>query len=578
MKKNKRENNKKKNILNIILSIITIIFIIFLKIVNILPTLYFIIISVVIILFTILLLVLNKKKKKIGYILSIIIILIYLLLSYYLGITKNYFSSFSKIHYNEDTYLVLVDKDSPYDKIKDLSNKSIGYINSELKDMNKVLEKLDKEVTMNKEEYTDYDELFSDLSNNNIDSLLIDESYYNIKTEETGTDNYKIIYKIKIRSLVKSDTKEVDITKDPFTIYISGIDTYGNIETVSRSDVNILLTFNPTTKQVLLTSIPRDSYVQLAGTKGYKDKLTHAGNYGVNMSIDTIKNLLNIDINYYIRVNFSTVEKIIDSLRGVDVYSEYSFVSYIDNYKFYKGYNHMNGKQALAFSRERKTLPSGDIDRGRNQEAVIEAIIRKATSSEIIYNYPTILKNTKNTFQTNLTDKDITSLIKKELTNLGGWNVTSNVITGEGKLDYTYSYPTQKLYVMNINNESLNKTINLINKVINGDKLDSSYGQPGNIKNPDKVIITEPSQDTEKPKEDSKDNDTKDNVTDNTKDPLDDILPDDDKSKDNNDNTSNNDDKNNNDKNNNDNNEENNDQKDDNLKDILPNEEKANNP
>lgn len=439
--------------------------------------------------------------------------------------------------------------------------------------MNKVLEKLDKEVTMNKEEYTDYDKLFSDLSNNNIDSLLIDESYYNIKAEETGTDNYKIIYKIKIRSLVKSDTKEVDITKDPFTIYISGIDTYGNIETVSRSDVNILLTVNPTTKQVLLTSIPRDSYVQLAGTKGYKDKLTHAGNYGVNMSIDTIKNLLNIDINYYIRVNFSTVEKIIDSLKGVDVYSEYSFVSYIDNYKFYKGYNHMNGKQALAFSRERKTLPSGDIDRGRNQEAVIEAIIRKATSSEIIYNYPTILKNTKNTFQTNLTDKDITSLIKKGLTNLGGWNVTSNVITGEGKLDYTYSYPTQKLYVMNINNESLNKTINLINKVINGDKLDSSYGQPGNIKNPDKVIVTEPSQDTEKPKEDSKDNDTKDNVTDNTKDPLDDILPDDDKSKDNNDNTSNN-----NDKNNNDNNEENNDQKDDNLKDILPNEEKANNP
>ena len=288
------------------------------------------------------------------------------------------------------------------------------------------------------------------------------------------------------------------------------------------------------------------------------------------MSIDTIKNLLNIDINYYIRVNFSTVEKIIDSLGGVDVYSEYSFVSYIDNYKFYKGYNHMNGKQALAFSRERKTLPGGDIDRGKNQEAVIEAIIRKATSSEIIYNYPTILKNTKNTFQTNLTDKDITSLIKKELTNLGGWNVTSNVITGEGKLDYTYSYPTQKLYVMNINSESLNNAISLINKIINGDKLDSSYSEPGNIKNPDKVTVTEPSQNTEKPKEDSKNNDTKDNVDDNTKDPLEDILPNDDKNKNDNDNTS--------DDSNKDNNEENNDQKDDNLKDILPNEEEANNP
>ena len=128
MKKNKRENKKKKNILNIVFSIITITFIIFLKIVNILPTLYFIIVSIIILLFTILLLVLNKKKKKIGYILSILIILIYLLLSYYLGITKNYFSSFSKMHYNEDTYLVLVDKDSPYDKIKDLSNISGVFI------------------------------------------------------------------------------------------------------------------------------------------------------------------------------------------------------------------------------------------------------------------------------------------------------------------------------------------------------------------------------------------------------------------------------------------------------------------
>ena len=149
--------------------------------------------------------------------------------------------------------------------------------------------------------------------------------------------------------------------------------------------------------------------------------------------------------------------------------------------------------------------------------------------------------------------------------------MTSNVITGEGKLDYTYSYPTQKLYVMNINSESLNNAINLINKVINGDKLDSSYGEPGNIKNPDKVTVTEPSQNTEESKDDSKNNDTKDNVNNDTKDPLEDILPnDDDKNKDSNNNTS--------DDNNKDDNEETNDQKDDNLKDVLPNEEEANNP
>lgn len=563
--KRKNKEKKKKNIFNIIFIIITAIFLVFLKIVNILPNLYFLILLIIIILIATTLLILNKKKKKIGYILSIILMLMYLLLSYYLGITKDYFYSFNKLHYSENIYLVLVEKNSNYNKIKDLNNKSIGYINNQLKDTTKVIEKLDKEIKTNKEKYDDYNKLFSDLNNNNIDSILIDENYYNIKVEEEKENNYKILYKIKIRSLIKSNTKEVDITKNPFTIYISGIDTYGNIETVSRSDVNILVTVNPKTKQVLLTSIPRDSYVRLSGTKGYKDKLTHAGNYGVNTSIDTIKDLLNIDINYYIRVNFTTLEKVIDSLGGIDVYSEYSFISYIDNTQFYKGYNHMTGKEALAFSRERKSLPNGDIDRGKNQEAVIEAIIRKATSKEIIYNYPTILKETKNTFQTNLTDKDITKLIKKELENIGGWNITSNVITGQGKLDYTYSYPTQKLYVMEINNNSLNNAINLIEKVINGEKLDSSYESPSNIKNPSQVIIEEPKEETKKEDNNYKDEENEEKENNEEKKPLDDILPNDKEIKEDNNNNEEQEDNNNNEENK------------DTLKDILPKDEEANN-
>ncbi|MGN1311802.1 MAG: LCP family protein [Bacilli bacterium] len=547
-RKDKKKMKIKKNILSIIFSIITIIFILFIKIVNILPSQYFIIMLIIILAITTIILLLNKKKKKIGYILSIILIIIYLVLSYYLCITKNYFASFSKIHYSEDVYLVLVKKESEYNKIKDLEDKNIGYINSELKDINEVLKKLDKQVTANKIKYSDYDKIFNDLINNNIDAILIEENYYNIKIEEEDTENYKIIYKIKIRNIITSNTKEVDITKNPFTIYISGIDTYGNIETVSRSDVNILITINPLTKQVLLTSIPRDSYVSLSKTTGYKDKLTHAGNYGINMSIDTIRDLLNIDINYYIRVNFTTLEKVIDSLGGIDVYSEYSFISYIDNIQFYKGYNHMNGKEALAFSRERKSLPNGDIDRGKNQEAVIEAIIRKITTKEIIYNYSTILKETKNTFQTNLTDKDITKIIKKELENIGGWNITSNVITGQGKLDYTYSYPTQKLYVMEINNDSLNNAINLIEKVINGEKLDSSYESPSNIQNPNQVIIENKNEDNNTEEEINEDNNSNEE-----KDPLNDILSNDQ--------------------------EENNteEEKEDTLNDILPNDEEANN-
>ena len=578
----KTRNRKKMNFKNIYLmlfALITIFFIIFLRIINIIPTLYFIILIVISIILYLIIFFLLKKKKKLGYIISILFIIIYAIITYYLGITMNFFSNFSKIHYSEETFLVIVLKEE-YQDINDLQNKNIGYIQNNLNSIDKAIEKIDKKISINKKKYEDFTSLFNDLDNKKIESILIDENYYNIKSEEENTDNYKILYKITIRSIVKSTTKTVDIANEPFTIYISGIDVYGDIETVSRSDVNILMTVNPKTKQVLLTSIPRDFYVQLHGTSGYKDKLTHAGNYGINMSIDTIEDLLNIDINYYIRVNFTTLEKLIDAIGGVDVYSEYSFVSYIDNYKFYQGYNHMNGKQALAFSRERKSLPAGDMDRGKNQEAVIEAIIRKITNKDVIYKYSKILNSMKGTFQTNITDNDITKIIKKELENIGGWNITSNNLDGTGSYDYTYSYSSQKLYVTIPNQDSINNAVNLINKVKNDEKLDSSYSDnPDNIKYPNQ-IIPEPTP-TEQPKEEEKkDNNDNEKENDNTSSdtPLDDILPN------NNDNNNNNNNNNDNDSENSNNNSENNDsannnnQENNNLDNLLPNNKEANNP
>ena len=300
------------------------------------------------------------------------------------------------------------------------------------------------------------------------------------------------------------------------------------------------MTINPITKQVLLTSIPRDYYVQLSGTTGYKDKLTHAGNYGIDMSINTIEELLDIDINYYIRVNFSTLEKIIDALDGVDVYSRYSFVSYIDNYMFYEGYNHMNGKQALAFSRERKSLPNGDIDRGKNQQAVIEAIIRKITSKDIIYKYTKILNSLRGTFQTNISDDDITKMVKKELENIGGWTITSISLEGTSEYNYTYSYNGQKLYVLVPDQDSINETVDLIKSVINGNKLEKSYDDnPSNIKNPNKVEIEIPKE--EENNEDIEEEDTNDDISnnenENNSDPLEDLLPEDNNENAENDNT-----------------------------------------
>ena len=541
MKKRKKKKLSFTKIYTLFFTLITIIFIVFLKIVNIVPTAYFIIILLITFALFLLVILMLKKKRKIGYILSILIIIIYSVITYYLGITMNFFSSLTSIHYTEKNYLVIVLNNEKYNNIKDLNNKSIADINKIDVTLDKALDKLNKKVQIKNIEYSDYNTLFTDLESERIESIFIEEAYYNIKKEEESTENYKIIDTIKIRSLTSNNlTKSVDITKDPFTIYISGIDTYGSIETVSRSDVNILMTINPITKQVLLTSIPRDYYVQLSGTTGYKDKLTHAGNYGIDMSINTIEELLDIDINYYIRVNFSTLEKIIDALDGVDVYSRYSFVSYIDNYMFYEGYNHMNGKQALAFSRERKSLPNGDIDRGKNQQAVIEAIIRKITSKDIIYKYTKILNSLRGTFQTNISDDDITKMVKKELENIGGWTITSISLEGTSEYNYTYSYNGQKLYVLVPDQDSINETVDLIKSVINGNKLEKSYDDnPSNIKNPNKVEIEIPKE--EENNEDIEEEDTNDDISnnenENNSDPLEDLLPEDNNENAENDNT-----------------------------------------
>ena len=169
------------------------------------------------------------------------------------------------------------------------------------------------------------------------------------------------------------------ISKGKFSIYISGIDTSGNISNVSRSDSNTVVTVNTETHQVLLTSIPRDYYVTLH-SKNAKDKLTHSGIYGIAETVNTVEDLLDTDINYYVRVNFTTVIKLVDTLGGIDVNSDYAFTS--GEFNFVKGMNHMNGKQALAFSRERHAFKDGDNQRIKNQQKVIEAIINKVLNSK----------------------------------------------------------------------------------------------------------------------------------------------------------------------------------------------------
>ncbi len=479
-----RKNKSKKNIIyrviSIVLAVISIIFLGILLYIDLLPNKYLIILVIGILLFNALsisLLNFKKLKKKIKKgvsVFSLIAIFIMTLGIFYLlktiGVLENNLDS----KYKLENYSLLVLKDSTYSKIEDIAGKDVGYYENSV-GSEESKEYLNKKVKVNFKSYKTADTMVLDLLDNKISAILIEESIVGIMEEEHPSfiEQTKEIYKFSLKSKVESTLKEVDVTKDAFAVYISGIDTYGQISSVSRSDVNIVMVVNPKIKQVLLISIPRDYYVQLHDTTGPKDKLTHAGIYGIDMSIKTIEDLLDIKINYYLKVNFTSVIDIVNALGGLEVYSEYTFISY-SGYSFKKGYNKVNGEQALDFARTRKAFVDGDRQRGKNQQALIEAIIRKATSKSIITKYSSLLDAVNGKYQTNMNMKKITSIIKKQLNDMTPWTISSYSLTGKDSSNYTYTY-NQLLYVMEPDLDSIAEAKELIGKILGDETLENSY-------------------------------------------------------------------------------------------------------
>lgn len=235
--------------------------------------------------------------------------------------------------------------------------------------------------------------------------------------------------------------------KDSFVVYISGIDTYGDVGARSRSDVNILAVVNTGTHQVQLINTPRDYYVPLPNSNGTPDKLTHAGIYGIENSIGALEMLYDIEIDYYVRMNFTGFEDIIDTMGGIDVYSERDFT--VEPVKHYTvGINHLSGVEALAFARERHAFAAGDIQRGINQMAVVTAMIDKLTSAEVLYNYSAVLDSISGSFQTNFTSDEIYALVRQQLQSGGSWDIQSMTVTGTGDSRTTFSMPGTTAYVM----------------------------------------------------------------------------------------------------------------------------------
>ena len=427
---------------------------------------------------------LMRKKAKKGLriffsFLTIVVIGIMCFIAHYILNTLGFLAKIGPKDYKTETYSVIVLKDSKYNKLKNLKDLDIGYYNNSegAKQANK---KVLKNVGVNFKSYDDANELAKELLEGETKVIMLEDSVLSMVNEDNPDFNSKtkVIYKFVIKLKSKTRAKDVNVTSKSFNIYISGIDTYGEITSVSRSDVNIIATINPKTKQILLTSIPRDYYVQLHGTTGVKDKLTHAGIYGVDKSITTIEDLLDIDINYYIKVNFTSVIDIVNALGGITVYSDYTFTS-IDGVHFAEGNNNMNGEQALAFARERKAFLDGDNQRGKDQQAVIAALIKKMCSKSIITKYDSILNSLNGKFQTNMSSKKITSLLKMQLNDMATWNVSTYNLEGVNSTNYTYSGGNAKLFVMEPILGSIEEAHNLINDVKKGKKLKATYTYDG---------------------------------------------------------------------------------------------------
>ena len=318
--------------------------------------------------------------------------------------------------------------------------------------------KKDKKVDVKVDDVASYQEAYDNLKSGKSKAMVLSGSYASLleSVDSNYASNLKTIYTYKIKKKNSNSAKQVD--SRVFNIYISGIDTYGSISTVSRSDVNIIMTVNMNTHKILLTTTPRDAYVKIPGGGADQyDKLTHAGIYGVETSEQTLENLYGIKIDYYARINFTSFLKLIDQLGGVTVHNDQAFTSLHGKFDFPVGDIQMNSEQALGFVRERYSLDGGDNDRGKNQEKVISAIVNKLASLKSVSNFTSIVNNLQDSVQTNMSLDTINALANTQLDSGSKFTVTSQAVTGTGSTGQLTSYamPNSSLYMMKLDDSSV---------------------------------------------------------------------------------------------------------------------------
>lgn len=428
----------------------------------------------------------RKKRGTAGKIYSLLMVCVLAFGSYNIAAANNMLSMITGGNIRVDKMAVAVRADDSAETIEDVMNYNFGVQFQQGGDnIQTAVSSLQEELstTLTVTECESVQDQAQELIDGKIDAIIYNEAYTELMDDavEGFSDNTRIIYEMSIKTELDLGTgNDSSLTEKPFTVYISGIDTYGEVSETSRSDVNIIAVVNPKTHQILLITTPRDSYVPLYGpsissyAEGSMDKLTHAGVYGIETSMETLGKLYDTDINYYVRLNFTSLIDIVDILGGIDVDSEFAFTTGDESgavVEVQKGMNHFNGEEALAFCRERHNLEDGDNQRGKNQQAVITGMLKKVISPTMLLRASTLMNQVSKDVEMNVTQSQLNALIRNQLKTNASWTIQSVALCGEGGEDYCYSAPNQLLYVMYPDEADLQRIIDLANIVEEGGTL-----------------------------------------------------------------------------------------------------------
>ena len=475
-------------VITIIVIMLSVVFMGLLAMTKMVPTIYMLIIGIVLAVIAAIIWLLVWHTRYTGRfiggtVLAVIMIAILAFGGFYINKTRSAISNISGETTEVTQMAVYVKSDDAADSVEATAGYTYGILSSlDRENTDGAVAHLNSQfgTEVQTKEYAGLTELADGILNGEVNAMLLNSGYLSVYEDMDGYTDFstkiKEVGTVEVESTIQSAEESTPVEPittanggKVYTIYLSGIDTRGEMTAKSRSDVNIIATVNTDTHEILLVSTPRDYFVPLSISGGAPDKLTHAGIYGIDVCMDTLGMLYDIDINYYFRINFGGFVKVIDALGGITVNSDYDFDSKnILGYHFNKGENYLNGEQALIFARERYAFQEGDRQRGKNQMEVIRGVVKKALSPEILTSYSSILSSLDGCFGTNITYEEIAQILQQQLTNGGDWTIVSYSVNGTGATEKPYSM-SQKAYVMVPDYNTVDKAKSLMEKVRNGE-------------------------------------------------------------------------------------------------------------